>query len=319
MARAALAISRGSWPASTISRPSVSTPSGWPRSTFRRRWTTATTSPTTWILIPPTAPWPTSRRCWPPPTRATFASWWTSSSTTPPPSTPGSSRRWGTKAAPTATTTSGRIRWTAACPTTGNPSLAAVPGSWIRPPASTTCISLPASRRISTGRTLWCAPRWRRSSTSGRTRGWTVSASTSSTSSPRISASRATTVAMAAASTPTGRASTNFCRTWAATCLPRSVPWRWGRCPPPVWSTASAMARWMAPSSPWCSTSTTSRWTTPMATSGPRRRSISSNSSASSTTGRAACTARPGRRCSGATTISRASSPASVTRANIAW
>jgi len=53
----------------------------------------------------------------------------------------------------------GKIRWTAACPTTGNPSLAAAPGSWIRPPASTTCTSLPASRRISTGRTRPCAPR----------------------------------------------------------------------------------------------------------------------------------------------------------------
>ena len=40
-----------------------------------------------------------------------------------------------------------------------------------------------------------------------------------------------------------------------------------------------------------------------------RPRSISSNSSASSTTGRAVCMARGGRRCSGATTISRASSP----------
>ena len=46
-----------------------------------------------------------------------------------PPSTPGSSRRWGIKQPLSRLLASGAIRWMAACPTTGNPSLVAAPGS----------------------------------------------------------------------------------------------------------------------------------------------------------------------------------------------
>lgn len=65
----------------------------------------------------------------------------------------------GDRTAPTATTTSGVIRWMAACPITGNPSLAAAPGSSMSSPVSTICTCLLASRRISTGKIRRCAPR----------------------------------------------------------------------------------------------------------------------------------------------------------------
>ena len=154
-----------------ISSGSGWTRSGWRRSTSPRSPTTAMTSPTTPRSPPSTGTWPTSMPSSARRTLAESASSWTWSSRTRRSSIRGSART------PIATSgATGRSRRT-----TGSRRSAGPPGAGTRRPGASTCTPSTPSSPISTGATPSFAMRWRTSSASGSTAGWTGSASTRST------------------------------------------------------------------------------------------------------------------------------------------